>query len=301
MEGGNGTPERVPSRPQGRLPGAAAFVSLKGVRHVPTRFFTRPEGSLAYDDLGGAGELALMLPGMGALRAEYRFLAPMLRSAGYRAVTTDLRGQGESSVPWTAYDVPAVGGDVIALIEHLDAGPAHLIGTSFAPAAVVWAAVERPDLVRSLVLINPFVRDARINPFMRAAFWLMMHNPWRVRTWAMYYRTLYPTRKPADFADYLSSLTRNLAEPGRFHASSTLGTSSRKPSAERLDKVNHPSLVIMGASDPDFPDPAEEGRVVARLLGGSLALVEGAGHYPQTEMPAETAPLVIEFLDRAGT
>jgi pimeloyl-ACP methyl ester carboxylesterase len=267
---------------------------------VPTQHFTRPEGSLAYDDLGGDGELVLMLPGMGALRSEYRFLAPTLRDAGYRAVMMDLRGHGESSVPWPAYDVPAVGGDIIALIEHLGGGPAHLIGTSFAPAAVVWATVERPELVRSLVLINPFVRDAKINPFMRAAFWLMMHNPWRVRTWGMYYKSLYPSRKPADFTDYLGSLTRNLAEPGRFHATRALGTSSRRPSAERLDKVGRPALVIMGASDPDFPDPADEGRIVAGRMGGTLALIEGAGHYPQTEMPAETAPVIIEFLDRAG-
>ena len=29
---------------------------------------------------------------------------------------------------------------------------------------------------------------------------------------------------------------------------------------------------------------------------GTLALVEGAGHYPQTEMPEKTTPLVIDFL-----
>ncbi|MCA9727017.1 MAG: alpha/beta fold hydrolase, partial [Candidatus Eisenbacteria bacterium] len=124
-----------------------------------TELFERPQGTLAYTQYGGDGELVLMLPGMGALRSEYRFLGPALADAGYRAVAIDLRGQGESSVPWDAYDVPAVGDDIVAMLDHLGGQPAHLIGTSFAPAPIVWAAAEQPDRVRSLVLINPFVRE----------------------------------------------------------------------------------------------------------------------------------------------
>lgn len=105
--------------------------------------------------------------------SEYRFLAPQLSEAGYRAVTVDLRGHGETSVPWKTYDVPSVGSDILALIDHLNAGPAHVIGTSFSPAAVVWAAAERPDCIRSLVLISPFVRDVKINPVMKALFWII--------------------------------------------------------------------------------------------------------------------------------
>ena len=120
---------------------------------MQTQYFERPEGRLAYSDYGGNGELVLMLPGMGALRSEYRFLAPALQEAGYRAVTLDLRGHGESSVPWKTYDVPSVGEDILALLGHLNAGPAHIIATSFSPSAAIWAAVERPGQVRSLVLI----------------------------------------------------------------------------------------------------------------------------------------------------
>ena len=68
---------------------------------MQTQFFERPEGTIAYDDSQGDGQLVIMLPGMGALRSEYRFLAPAVIEAGYRVVTADLRGQGESS---TQYD-----------------------------------------------------------------------------------------------------------------------------------------------------------------------------------------------------
>ncbi len=265
---------------------------------MQTQFFERPEGTLAYTDYGGEGDLVLMLPGMGALRSEYRFLAPALKDAGYRAVAVDLRGHGESSVPWAIYDVPSVGGDILAMIDHLDAGPAHVIATSFSPGAAVWAAAERPASIRSLVLIGAFVRDAKVSPVMKAAVWLMFSNPWRVKTWRMFYKTLYPTRKPEDFETYLDTLTANLAAPGRFEASKSLSYSSRKPSEERLARITVPVLVVMGSKDPDFPDPAGEGEFIAKATGGTLAVIEGAGHYPQAEMPEKTTPVVLEFLGR---
>jgi pimeloyl-ACP methyl ester carboxylesterase len=268
---------------------------------MQTRFFKRSEGALAYSDYEGDGELVLMLPGMGALRSEYRYLAPKLSRAGYHAVTVDLRGQGESSVPWESYDVPSVGDDILALIDYLDIGPAHVIGTSFAPAPMVWAAAERPDQIRSLVLISPFVRVAKINPITQALFWLMMNNPWRVRTWVMYYGTLFPSHKPADFQEYLKQLKENLSERGRFDAVKRLGSSSRQPSAERLKRVEAPTLVIIGTKDPDFPDPAGEGRIVAEQIRGAVVSVEGAGHYPQTEMPGKTTPIVIDFLKQSAS
>jgi pimeloyl-ACP methyl ester carboxylesterase len=70
---------------------------------MQTQYLERPEGRLAYSDYGGNGLPVLMLPGMGALRSEYRYLAPRLSEAGYRAITVYLRGHGESSAPWKTY------------------------------------------------------------------------------------------------------------------------------------------------------------------------------------------------------
>ncbi len=263
---------------------------------MEAQFFKRTQGTLAYSDYGGDGQLVLMLPGMGALRSEYRFLAPRLRQAGFYPVSMDLRGQGDSSVPWEVYDTPSVGDDILAMIERLDAGPAHVIGTSFAAAPAVWAAVEQPSRVRSLVLIGAVVRESKVNPLMAGLMWIMLNNPWRVRAWVAYYNLLYPSRKPADFKAYLDLLRANLSEPGRFHAAVALGSSPREPATRRLTGVKAPTLVIMGTKDPDFPDPAAEGKFIAEQTGGQLELVQGAGHYPQTEMPDETTPLIVDFL-----
>ena len=56
---------------------------------------------------------------------------------------------------------------------------------------------------------------------------------------------------------------------------------------------------MMGTKDPDFPDAVAEGKYLAQQIGAELELIEGAGHYPQTEMPDETTPLVLDFLKHA--
>lgn len=80
---------------------SARPVAAPGEVVVETRFLDRPGGHIAYDDRG-SGPLVVMVPGLGDLRAEYRFLTAKLVEAGFRAVTMDLRGHGESGTGWPA-------------------------------------------------------------------------------------------------------------------------------------------------------------------------------------------------------
>lgn len=267
---------------------------------MQTHYFTRTEGAIAYDDSGGDGELVTLWPGIGDVRAEYRFLAPALVDAGYRVVSADLRGHGESSVNWPEYTVTAAAEDMLGLIDHLDAGPAHLIGTSFSPGAAVIAAADRPDAVRSLTLIGAFVRNAPPNFTVNAFRAVGLRGPWKVAAWAWFYKSLYPTRKPDDFDAYLSALKSSLDGPGRFEALLGLAFCSRDETEKRLDRVSAPTLVIMGTKDPDWPDPVAEARFIAETLNGELLLIEDAGHYPQAEMPEQVTPAVLAFLGKTG-
>src|SRR6476620_8436673 len=122
-----------------------------------TRWVARPEGRIAYD-MVGTGPLVVCVPGMGELRTVYRRTAPALAAAGYRVVTMDLRGHGDSDATFTAYDDVAAGGDLLALLEQLG-GPAVVIGNSMGAGAAAWAAAERPELVTGLVLVGAFVRN----------------------------------------------------------------------------------------------------------------------------------------------
>ena len=72
---------------------------------------------------------------------------------------------------------------------------------------------------------------------------------------------------------------------------------SKAPVAARLGDVRAPSLVVMGAQDPDFPNPTAEANRVAGVLGCRAILIENAGHYPHVEQPAAVAAAVVPFLN----
>jgi pimeloyl-ACP methyl ester carboxylesterase len=238
---------------------------------------------------------------MGDLRQEYRFLAPQLVEAGCRVAWMDVRGHGESSIGWQDVSVAGVGSDMLALIRHLDAGPALLYGASMAAGAAAWAAAEDPGAIRGLVLSGPFVRnepvgtDKNTGRLYGLMFGVLLSRPWGPAIWSMYYNSLYPTRKPDDLAAYRSQLRANLAQPGRLESLQAMLRADKNPSEERLARVNRPVLVLMGEKDPDFKDPAAEAEWIGRMTGGTVHILPNAGHYPQVEYPEETAALVATF------
>lgn len=261
---------------------------------MATQFFQHQNGRLAYDD-AGSGPLVICIPSMGDVRGEYRFLAPQLVAAGYRAVSLDVRGHGESSTAWSDFSVAAIGSDILALIRHLKADSAFVIGTSMAAGASVWAAAEAPGLIRGLVLIGPFVRGGG-DVTSRLMYGALFARPWGPAMWLKYFNTLYPTRQPADFAAYTAALHANLKAPGRMEALHKMLMASKLASEERLPRVTAPVKVLMGSKDRDFKDPEAEAKLVATSLRGTYHMIENAGHYPHAEMPDLVGPIILATL-----
>ena len=261
---------------------------------MSTKYLEQGSGRIAYDE-AGEGPLVVCVPSLGDVRGEYRFLLPKLVSAGYRAVSMDVRGHGETSPQWGDYSVAGVGKDIIALIRGLNAGPAIIIGTSMAAGAAVWAAAEAPELVRGMILVGPFVRGDG-NRFLGLVFSLMFARPWGPSMWKIYYSSLYPSHKPADLSEYSAGLFKNLKEPGRLESMMHMLRASKRASEERIPRVIKPTLVLMGSKDPDFKKPELEARWVAESLNGSYRMIENAGHYPHAEMPEVTGELMLRFI-----
>lgn len=263
---------------------------------LSTRFLAIGEGRIAYDDSGGSGPLVLAIPGIGDLRSEYRALRPLLQRAGYRVVTMDVRGFGETSARWADYSAHAVGRDALALIEHLGAGPAVILGNSFAAGSALWAAHDAPAQVRGVVLLGPIVRDGSPSWFAKTAVAVGFGGPWRVAFWMSYWNSLFPSRKPADHAQARAALDANLRESGRIDALRTMVDLSKSDTEAIVAGSRVPALVVMGTRDPDFPDATAEARWLGRALGTEPLIVDGAGHYPHLETPEQVAPSLLAFL-----
>lgn len=268
--------------------------TLKTPAQTTTVYLARPEGRIGYD-IAGSGPLVVLVPGMGDLRAAYRFLAPALREAGYRVACTDLRGHGDSDRTFSGYGDVETAGDILALIEELG-GPAVVAGNSMGAGAAALSAALQPELVSGLVLIGPFVRNGEIGAIQRLLLRVAMARPWAATAWKAYMPKLYAGQRPVDFAEYRDRVVASLRRPGYAKAFSLTTRTDHGPAQARLVDVATPTLVVMGEVDPDFPNPRAEADWIAETLRGDVVMVPDAGHYPQSQRPDVTAAAVIRFL-----
>lgn len=274
-----------------------------------TEYLTVGTGTIAYE-VTGEGPLVVLAHGMGDSRHSYRFVVPGLVEAGYRVANVDIRGCGESSAAWDGYSRTDIAGDLVAVVRHLG-GPAVLIGQSISGGAATVAAATAPDLITGIVELAPFTRKqsislggmVRVGRY-RAGSVHLMTTLLRgsLSSWKKYLDLSYPT-KPADWAGELARIESKLSEPGRMAALQAMFKTDPSDAGAQLPNVKCPVLIVEGGLDPDWADPRAEGeKIIADLPSGlgELAVIEGAGHYPHAQTPAELLALTLPFLTRTA-
>lgn len=263
------------------------------------QYLSVPGGKIAYD-IQGAGPLVLLVPGVGELRATFRFLTPALVQAGYTVASVDLRGHGDSDASFASYGDVETAADLTVLLRELG-DPAVIVGNSMAAGAAVIVAAENPLLVDGLVLVGPFVREpvsgsAFTRRFTRLFLRILMARPWAAAAWKAYLPTLNAGNRPTDFSDYRDAAIAAIKRPGYARAFSLTIRTDHVRAGESLTAVTAPTLVVMGDKDPDFPDPKGEADWISNAVGGRAIMIEDAGHYPHSQQPERTSAAIVRFL-----
>ena len=77
-----------------------------------------------------------------------------LRKDGRRVIALDNRGHGESAKLYdpAQYSIPAMAGDVIALMDHLGIARADVMGYSLGARITAWLGLKQPARLRSAIL-----------------------------------------------------------------------------------------------------------------------------------------------------
>lgn len=102
----------------------------------------------------GSGPLVLLLHGGGQTRFAWTSTANRLAGEGYRVLTYDARGHGDSGwSPDGDYALPVHGRDLLSMLRMLDA-PAALVGASMGGTSALIAASDEPERVWGLVLVD---------------------------------------------------------------------------------------------------------------------------------------------------
>ena len=218
------------------------------------------------------------------------------RLAGrWEVVRVDLPGHGGSGA------VRAGFGEAAGLVGAAG-GVGAYVGYSLGGRLCLRLALDRPDLVRALVLVgaSPGIADPGERAARRAADGRLADALERDGVAAFLDRwlagPLFATL-PAEAAGRTERLA-NSAE-GLASALRRLGTGVQEPLWDRLAELRPPALLVAGERDPKFTGLA---RRMAAVIGPSarVAVVAGAGHAVHLERPAELAALVEQFLGAPG-
>jgi pimeloyl-ACP methyl ester carboxylesterase len=117
---------------------------------------------LAYETYGEGPRLTVLLHGLLFSGRMHAALARALADRGHRVVTLDLLGHGASDRPpdmWR-YSMTEFGREVVALLDHLEAEQAVVMGTSLGANTTLEVASLAPERLRGMVIEMPVLDNA---------------------------------------------------------------------------------------------------------------------------------------------
>jgi 3-oxoadipate enol-lactonase len=240
----------------------------------------------------GRGDPLVLIHGLADDHRAWRRTLPdlMLRR---RVVLYDLRGHGQTSLGSPDGTLRQLGDDLARFIgERCDVAGFSLGGT-----IAMRLAIDRPDLVRSLVLVATSSRVGRA-----AAEWygervamVERSDPGLRSTLDRDTADVY-AQAPHELEEGLLIRRQSTADPrGYANACAAMAALNAAPLDTELPRITAPTLIV--ASDRDQHCPPRAAEIIAAGVAGSrLEIVEGAGHPIPVERPRELARSINAFL-----
>ena len=247
-------------------------------------------------ELTGTGAPVVPVHGLGSSARDWERQVPALAS-GYRVLTYDVRGHGRTSKPPGPYSVKGFADDLAGLLEHLDHRPAHVVGISMGGMIAFQLAVDHPELVRSLTIINsgPALVPRRFAEHI--AVWTRRAIA-KVRGPAAMGSVLAPRLFPyPDQEPLRQQFISRWAENDKAAYYAALNAIIGWSVADRLGSLRMPVLVI--ASDHDYTPVSAKEAFLPLIPGATLTVIQDARHAVPVERPDAFNAALREFLDRS--
>ena len=244
--------------------------------------------NLHVDDTGGSGRPVVLIHGWPLSGEAFKGQVPVLEKAGYRVITYDRRGFGNSSQPTLGYEYDTFAADLAALLEHLDLRDAVLVGHSMGTGEITrYLGAYGSARVAKGVLVSPippFLLQTGDNPeglpvslfdgFIQAA----------------------TADTPAWMKGFLDNfynidvLGGTLVSDQAFQASWNIAAAASATAAvacigtwetdfrDDLPKIDVPVLTVQGDADRILPYPNTGKRLPGLINDMQLVVIEGGPH-----------------------
>ena len=258
------------------------------------------------------GPLVILLHGFPECWRGWHRQIPPLAAAGYRVVVPDQRGYNLSDKPpqVSAYRLDRLGGDVLALLDHLRRDTAYLAGHDFGAAVAWWLLIAHPQRFQAAAILNvphPQVMRRKLRTSLRqlGRSWYIFafQVPWLPEWWLSRHQfhalaqSLLATSRAGTFRpEDLDAYRRAWAQPGSlramlqwYRAAFRSGFVAPAPAEGR---VSVPVVILWGEEDR-FLGREMATESLAFCDQGRAILFPGVSHWIQHEEPERVANALI--------
>lgn len=256
------------------------------------------DGNIYYEIHGSGDETVVLSHGLlWSGKMFHKQVAAL--SANYQVVTYDHRGQGKSEVTESGYDMDSLYEDAVQLIEKLNLGKVHFGGLSMGGFVAMRLAARRPDLVRSVILMET---SAQPEPFtIKYNLLKSVVNIFGVKSVTkpvmkiMFGDTFLNDQNRADERqEWINELQQNK----KTVTKAVTGVIERNGVEDELQHIKCPTLVMVGTEDKaTIPEKAEF--IASKIPQAKLVYIQRGGHTASVEEPVQYNEAILDFLGKA--
>jgi len=238
-------------------------------------------------------ETVLLVHGFPESTEAWRGWIPNL-ARHFRCIRIDRRGFGQSgAVPadFTYTDELFVD-DLVRVIEHVAAGPVHVIGGKSGGIDVVKLAVARPDLAKTITIVSTPVEPTDMRG------WLDHIDEHGMRSWAR--ATMPPrmgSRMPPEGIDWWVELMGSNAASSAHAYARWVSTLDMRPD---LPRIQCPVLVISPDSRATRRNREHSDAYRKLIPDSEFVVIAGDGYHPAATDPDACALAARDFIARRG-
>jgi pimeloyl-ACP methyl ester carboxylesterase len=248
-----------------------------------------------YYEITGKGQPILLIHGLGSGARDWGMQAPFL-SQNFQVVTFDVRGHGQSDKPPGPYSIPLFAADTIELIRSLELAPVHIVGISMGGMIAFQVALEAPEMVKSLVIVNSGPEFVLRSPrdIIRGLQRLLIVRLFGMRRMGeALSKSLFPKEEQGELRRLF---VERWAENDRQAYINSMRAIVGWSVADRLGEIDCPSLII--AADQDYTPVSLKETYVARMPQAELVVIADSRHATPVEHPEQFNKVLMEFLSK---
>lgn len=210
----------------------------------------------------------------------------------YRVVRYDTRGHGLSASPPGPYTLDQLGGDVVALLDHLDIARAHFCGLSMGGVTGQWLGVHAAGRLDKLVLANTAARVGTADGWhaRAAAVRAQGLGPIAASAASRWFTPAFVEREPGAAAAMAGALGGQNPE-GYAACCEALAEADLRGA---IHAIAAPTLIIAGSDDP-VTTQLDADAMRAAIPGARVAVL-AASHISNVEAPARFTQELLAFL-----